>query len=75
MWHYITVAILGQLSLKMVRSKLMNERGGVHLDERHEPELSVLGLAPLVTLHKPEERPFNEVDELVYYGHSCLTPI
>jgi hypothetical protein len=62
----ITVAILGQLSLKMVRTKLMNECGGVHLDERHEPELSVLGLAPLVTLHQPEERPFNEVDELVY---------
>ncbi len=56
MWQDITVAILGQLSLKMVRSKLMNERGGVHLDERHEPELSVLGLAPLVTLHQPVER-------------------
>jgi hypothetical protein len=52
----------------MVRTKLMNERGGVHLDERHEPELSLLELAPLVTLHQPEERPFNEVDELVYYG-------
>jgi hypothetical protein len=53
----------------------MNERGGVHLDERHEPELSVLGLAPLVTLHQPEERPFNEVDELVYGRGISLSTI
>jgi hypothetical protein len=46
------------------------------MKDTSQSELSVLGLAPLVTLHQPEERPFNEVDELVYgrgMSHSTIT--